>query len=361
MVVTPDDFQRHVNEIIEGLEGITAIADDLLLTGAGNTHEEALADHDRNLIALLQRFSERNFKLNKDKFVFKQQKLKYCGHILTSEGILPDPAKVEAITQMPIPRSKTEVRRLLEMINHLDKCLPQLCDVSEPLRNLIKEQNQFIWSKVYQDAFNKLTQLISEPPLLRYYNLEEEVTIETDANDYGLVTVLLQAGRPVAFASRTMTETERRYSQIEKECLALMFGCTRFDHHLHGREKITAVTDHKPLETILAKSINSAPKRLQRMMLRLQKYRLNIVYKKGTQMYISDHLSRSALPNGRTQKKEIDDYEVFTIHAKELPVKEIEGTDPNIFHNMTDTTLQKVITATSKYGNLMTLADVIAN
>ena len=158
-----------------------------------------------------------------------------------------------------------------------------------------------------------------------------------------------------------MTETERRYSQIEKECLALVFGCTRFDHYLHGREKITAVTDHKPLETILAKSINSAPKRLQRMMLRLQKYRLNIVYKKGTQMYISDHLSRSALPNGRTQKKEIDDYEVFTIHAEELLMKEIEGTDPNIFHNMTDATLQEVATATSKDGNLMTLAEIIAN
>ena len=96
------------------------------------------------------------------------------------------------------------------------------------------------------------------------------------------------------------------------------------------------------------------------MMLRLQKYRLNIVYKKGTQMYISDHLSRSALPNGRTQKKEIGDYEVFTIHAEELVMKEMKGTDPNIFHNMTDTTLQKVITATSKDGNLMTLAEIIA-
>ena len=274
---------------------------------------------------------------------------------MTSEGILPDPAKVEAITQMPRPRSKTEVRRLLGMINYPGKFLPQLSDVSEPLRNLTKEQNQFIWSKVHQDAFNKLTQLISEPLLLRYYDLEEEVTIETDASDYGLGAVLLQAGRPVAFASRTMTETERRYSQIEKECLALVFGCTRFDHYLHGREKITAVTDHKPLETILAKSINSAPKRLQRMMLRLQKYRLNIVYKKGTQMYISDHLSRSALPNGQTQKKEIRDYEVFTIHA-ELLMKEIKGTDPNIFHNMTDATLPKVATA-----NLMTLAELIAN
>ena len=145
-----------------------------------------------------------------------------------------------------------------------------------------------------------------------------------------------------------MTETERRYSQIEKEYLALV-------------EKITAVTDHKPLETILAKSINSAPKRLQRTMQRLQRYRLNIVYKKGTQMYISDHLSRSALPNGRTQKKEIGDYEVFAIHAEELLMKEIEGTDPNIFHNMTDATLQKVATATPKDGNFMTLAEIIAN
>ena len=97
--------------------------------------------------------------------------------------------------------------------------------------------------------------------------MEEEATIETDACDCGLEAVLLQAGRPVAFASRTMTETERRYSQIEKEYLALVFGCTRFDHYLRGREKITAVTDHRPLETILTKSINSASKRLQRMML----------------------------------------------------------------------------------------------
>ena len=93
------------------------------------------------------------------------------------------------------------------------------------------------------------------------------------------------------------------------------------------------------------------------MMLRLQKYRLNIVYKKGTQMYISDHLSRSALPNGRTQK-EIDNYEVFTIHTGELLMKEIEATDPNIFHNMTDATLQNVATATSKDENLMTLAEI---
>ena len=101
--------------------------------------------------------------------------------------------------------------------------------------------------------------MISKPPLLRFCDLEEEVPIETNASDYGLGAVLLQGGRPVAFASSTMTKTERRYSQIEKECLALVFCCTRFDHYLPYRDTITTVTDHKPLETILAKSIDSTP------------------------------------------------------------------------------------------------------
>ena len=188
---------------------------------------------------------------------------------------------MEAITKMPRPRDKAEVRRFLGMINYMAKFLPNLSELSEPLRNLTKEETQFIWSDVQKDAFSKLKKMLTEPPLLRYYDLGEEVTIESDSSDYGMGAVLLQAGRPVAFASCTLTETERRYCQIEKECLALVFACYRFDHYLHGRQKITALTDHKPLETILRKSINQAPKRLQRMMLRLQKYHLNVVYKKG--------------------------------------------------------------------------------
>ena len=119
----------------------------------------------------------------------------------------------------------------------------------------------------------------------------QKIIIETNASDYGLGAVLLQGGRPVAFASHTMTETERRYSQIEKECL---------DHYLHGCDMVTAVTDHKPLETILVKSIKSAPKRIQYMILCLQKYQLNVVYKKGTLMYISGLATQ---PNGREGEK----------------------------------------------------------
>ena len=118
--------------------------------------------------------------------------------------------------------------------------------------------------------------MILEPPVLQYYDLGD-VTLETDASDHGLGAVLLQKGRPVAFTN----QSESRYSQIEKECLSLVFGSTRFDHFLHGRENIIALTDHKPLETILAKSINTAPKRLQHMMLRLQKYHLEVKYQRG--------------------------------------------------------------------------------
>ena len=157
----------------------------------------------------------------------------------------------------------------------------------------------------------------------------------SDVSDYGLGAVLLEGDRPEVFGSRTMAESGKRDSQTEKECLALVFGGTRFDHDLHGRAKITAVTDE-----------------------RLKKYHLNDVYKKGTRIYISDHLSRSTLPNRRMEKKERDDYEVpcrRTNHERE------EEINRNNFHNFAGATLQKVVIANAQDGNVMTLADIMTN
>ena len=109
----PEEFQRLVHDIIGDLDGVETIADDLLVYGSGNTYEEAVVHHDQNLLRLLNRCRERNFKLNKTKLNFKKQSVKYNGHILTTEGMLPDPSKVEAITGIPQPRHKAEVRRLL--------------------------------------------------------------------------------------------------------------------------------------------------------------------------------------------------------------------------------------------------------
>ena len=120
--------------------------------------------------------------------------------------------------------------------------------------------------------------MITSAPVLRSYDLKEEVTIQCDASEKGLGTTLLQRGQPVAFASRSLTSAEQNYAQIEKECLAIVFSCERFDQYLHGREMITVNIDHKLLVPIFTKPIHTAPKRLQRMLLRLQKYNLAVRY-----------------------------------------------------------------------------------
>lgn len=105
----------------------------------------------------------------------------------------------------------------------------------------------------------------------------------------------MQEGQPVAFTSRTLTATEKNYAQIEKELLTIVHAWERFDQYLFGRE-VTVESDHKSLEAILKKPLLAAPKRLQRMMMRLQNYQLDVVYKKGQEMYIADTLSRAYLP-----------------------------------------------------------------
>ena len=109
--------------------------------------------------------------------------------------------------------------------------------------------------------------------------MSDDVTIQCDASEKGgLGATLLQKGQPVTFASRALNKTEQTYAQIEKECMAILFACERFNQYLHGRETITVSTDHKPLVPIFTKSIFKAPKQLQRMILRLQKYNLKVQY-----------------------------------------------------------------------------------
>ena len=111
----------------------------------------------------------------------------------------------------------------------------------------------------------------------------------------------MQEGQPVAFSSRALSNTEKNYAQIEKELLSIVHGCTRFDQYVYGRE-VAVQTDHKPLENIFRKPLLSAPKRLQMMLLHLQKYNLKIVYKPGKELFIADTLSRAFVPNEQTSR-----------------------------------------------------------
>ena len=132
--------------------------------------------------------------------------------------------------------------------------------------------------------------------MLKYFDPSKKVTLQCDASESRPGAVILQEGQPIAFSSRALTSTERNYAQIEKELLSIADGCTHFDQYVYGRP-ITVQTDHKRLESIFKKSLLSAPKRLQRMLLQLQRYSLNIVYKPGKELFLADTLSRAFLPN----------------------------------------------------------------
>ena len=356
---SPEIFVQKVNEILEGLPGVYTIMDDTLIIGTGDTYDEAVQNHDKNFRGFMLRCREKNYKLNLSKLQFRLPSVSYHGHILSSDGLKADPSKVKAIKEMPCPKSKTDVKRFLGLVQYLSRFLPKLSEISQPLRELTKESVPFLWSSTQQTAFNTLKQLITDAPVLKYYDLNEPVSIECDSSSYGLGAVLTQNGKPVAFASRSLTETEQSYSQLEKECLALCFGTMKFDTYLRGRENIIALTDHSPLVSILSKPINKAPKRLQRMMLRLQRYHLILKYKKGSKMYISDSLSRAPLPC-KTETTS-GPYEIFQLRNANFLSNDIANQDPDIYHNVCDATLRKISDAISDDDTLQSLIDYIAD
>ncbi|XP_019614003.1 PREDICTED: uncharacterized protein K02A2.6-like [Branchiostoma belcheri] len=299
----PEEYQRRQHEVLEGLQGVDVIADDILVFGCGDTDEEADRDHDVNLSRLLERARESNLKLNKRKMRLKLKQVPYMGQLLTARGLRPDPEKVKAIVEMPTPDDVRAVQRLL--------------------------------------AVEEIKKLVTAQPVLQYYDVEKEVTIQGDASDKGLGAALLQEGRPVAYASRALTPTEQNYAQIEKECLAIVFAAQKFNQYIHGREVVTVQSDHKPLEVIFKKPLLDAPKRLQRMLLRLQKYHLKVIYRKGTEMHIADTLSRAYLTQTESKTRR-DEYEILKIQEAKREDREIEEVKPAEYIRVSDMTLDRV-------------------
>ena len=211
------------------------MADDFIIVGCGTTIEEATADHDKVRVKFLERCKERGVKLNMDKLHLRHTEVPFIGHVATDQGLRIDPAKVRAIIEMPAPTDKAEVQRLLGLAQYLNKFLPRLSKITRPLRELTQTNTQWVWKTAQPDALEALKRAVSATPVLRYYNLEDEVTLQCDASQFGLGAALLQNEQPVAYASRAISNAETRYAQIEKELLAIVFACERFESYVYGR------------------------------------------------------------------------------------------------------------------------------
>ncbi|PFX23812.1 Retrovirus-related Pol polyprotein from transposon 17.6 [Stylophora pistillata] len=330
-----EEFQRHLDTALGGLQDIVPIYDDILIFGAGESKAEAIENYDQRLLALLERCRNKGIKVNKEKCKFHLSKVSFIGHVRSEDGLKPDPAKIQGVQEMPTPHNKQDVKRLLGVLNYLQKVAPNLSEVTAPMRELLKEENHFLWDeKVQGPSFERVKQLISESPILKYFDPKAAMELRCDASDMSLGACLMQHSQPVGYASSAMTKTEVNLAQIEKELLTIVFGLERLENYVRGRP-VKIETDHKPLGSIFKKRLLGATKPLKRIMLQLQKYDLKVTYKKESEMYLADTLSR-AFVHSFSSADSKGDGEKDTESINVVQYLPVSGTTQNIICTATE-------------------------
>ena len=184
--------------------------------------------------------------------------------IYSENSVSPDPEKLKNLQNMPYPTCKKELQEFLGLITYLSPFIPNLADKTHTLRGLLKKDVPFLWEEHHKEYFEKLKTVISQDSMLTYFNTTEIPVLQTDAILKGLRTALIKNKKPIAYASKSLTDAEKRYACIERKLLAIVFGVQRFHIYPYGRH-FKVLTDHKPLVMILQKPLTSTPTRLQRM------------------------------------------------------------------------------------------------
>lgn len=289
----PAIHQRAMDRILRDIPSVMCYQDDIFITG------KDYDDHHQTLMTVLQRLQDHGLRVNKDKCSFLQNSIIYLGHRIDKFGLHPTESKVKAVKEAPTPRNVSELRSFLGLINYYQKFLPSLSSALHPLHRLTTKGAPWEWSRQCEDAFNKVKALLSTDRVLVPYDSKLPVSLACDASSYGLGAVLSHVmpngeERPIAFASRTLSDSEKNYAQIEREALSLIFGVTKFHIYLYGRS-FTLITDHRPLTTILGPKANIpsiAAMRMQRWAAILAAYTYDIRYKSSETHSNADAMSR---------------------------------------------------------------------
>ena len=192
---------------------------------------------------------------------------------------------------MKQPDNKKEMQTFLGMVQYLQKFTPHLSVLAEPLQDLIKTNSPYIWGPEHTIAMNAIQEEMVKAPILKYFDLRQKTVLQMDASCKGLGACLLQDGHPIYFASKSLTDAKKGYVAIELEALAVSWACEKFHHFLYGSH-FTLQTDQKPLESILAHSLNEATPRLQRLLIKASAYDFNVEYIPGPTNQVADCLSQ---------------------------------------------------------------------
>ena len=253
-------FQMRMDQITKRLPGVIAIHNDICVFG--KTQEQ----YDKHLLQLPKTASARGLVFNSRKFHITKPQFTFFGTIFSAKGMKPDPIKIQALQDLPTPQNQKQLQSFLGLVNYLQPFLPDIASKTTFLREQVSKWDL---TPSTDSSFQQLKQWVCNTLLkttVAYYDRTRPLTMQTDAKAYGLGTALLQNNRPIAFASKTLTDMETRYANIEHECLSVVFGLEKFHTYIYRRH-ITVFNNHKPLEMITKKPRHAAPPRLQRMLL----------------------------------------------------------------------------------------------
>lgn len=319
-------FQREMENILQGIPNVMIFIDDILITGKSNK------EHRQNLRAVLRKLQEAGLKLEKSKCEFFKKELVYLRHTISMDGIKKKQSSVAALLNAPTPTSVTEVRAFCGLANYYAKFVKNMSNTLSPLYRLLRKEVKFSWDAACDEAFRKLKTAIASDNILCHFDPDLPVVLACDASNRGIGAVLSHrinnCCKPIAFASRTLTQAELNYSTIHKEGLAIVFGIKKFYQYLIGRH-FTLQTDHKPLVAIFNPSSGiplMAAGRIQRWAVYLSGFDYSIEYIKS-ENNLSDVFSR--LPVQDVQPPgELDEEKAYLRFMKEnFPTRTITHAD----------------------------------
>lgn len=315
VATAPAMWQKAMSVVLQGCRNVVYYIDDILVTG--KTRQQ----HEQNLRAVFQRLQQYGLRVNLKKCRFFQQSLEFLGHTITSRGIRPTKERVEGIQNAAVPRNKSELKSFLGLMTYNARFLPALASVLHPLYQLLKKDEKWRWTSRQEKSFNEAKRLVCEVVTLVHYDVDKPIKVYCDASSYGVGACLMHViggqEKPIAYASRTLSQAEVKYAQIEREALAIVFAVRKFHQYIYGKEFVL-VTDHKPLCTIFGhdKGIPTlAAARMQRWAIILGAYQYKIEYIPGSENVCADCMSR--LP---AQMAVAKDNDILAMDVSSLPV-----------------------------------------
>lgn len=288
-------WQRFIDRVLgEDLKPFVFVyLDDIIIIS--QTFEE----HMEILSKVLQRLDAAKLTINFEKSHFCRSELKYLGYVINENGLHVDPGKVQAIAEYPRPFNVKGVKRFTGMASWYRRFVPNFATIMAPLHALTKKQAKYIWTQECEDAFLFIKEKLMTAPVLTCPDFSQEFDLFCDASGVGLGAILSQNGKPVAFASRSLTSSERKYFPTELECLAVLWAIEKFRGYLEGY-KFNVITDHASLTWL--DNLKDPCGRLGRWAVRLQQFDYKIIHRKGKENEGPDALSRSPLPRNEEEE-----------------------------------------------------------